>query len=185
MFGTEVAVLVADISGSTALYEAEGNEVAFNLISDCLDKMRAITEVHNGVFIHSKGDDVLCTFEVAQDAFDAAAEMMLITDGTPLSLHSGMDYGEVLWARGDVFGDCVNTTARLAGYAISGEFLCSHAFHAQLNPEYQAKMRFLEKWRFKGKAEGDRIYAYAGEGADHATQFSAADQSWNEPQEEA
>lgn len=175
MFGAEVAVLVADISGSTALYEKIGNEAAFNQISTCLDTMRASTERHGGRFIHSKGDDVLCTFALAGDAFAAAMEMMTQTQGSGLSLHSGLDFGQVLQARGDVFGDCVNTTARLAGYAISGEVLCSHSFYQQLNPDLQGKLRFLEKWRFKGKSEGERVYAFSGAGQEKATQFSMSD----------
>jgi len=172
MFGTQTAVLVADISGSTALYEAVGNETAFNQIAGCLDALRQITECHGGHFIHSKGDDVLCTFEDAEQSFVAASEILNLSLGSALSVHCGLDFGEILHARGDVFGDCVNTTARLAGYANPGEALCSQAYYAQLGQSQKTRLRYLETWRFKGKAEGAAVYSFQAEGLDSVTHYS-------------
>ncbi len=177
MLGTDTAVLVADISGSTALYESIGNAAAFNQIAACLDKLRQITESHGGRFVHSKGDDILCTFADPQPAFQAAAEMLTMAEDSALSVHCGMDFGPVLHARGDIFGDCVNTTARLAGYANPGEALCSQAFFQHLAEPQQAAMRFLEKWRFKGKAEGARVYSFAGLGMENATHYTSPAQT--------
>ncbi len=159
--GSEFAVLLVDISGSTALYERIGTPQAIEQVSLCLETLRQVIDSHGGEFIHSKGDDILCIFETADSALDAAIEMLDRVRKGPLSVHSGIDYGPLVRARGDVFGDSVNLAARLMALANSGEFLCSEAFYRQLGTAEQAKLQFLDKRRFKGKAETTDIYSYA------------------------
>lgn len=57
-----VAVLIADVCGSTPLYESSGNRKALDLIAECLDDISRVVEAEGGNVLHSKGDDVLCTF---------------------------------------------------------------------------------------------------------------------------
>ena len=64
----EVAILMADISGSSALYEDVGDTNALRLVGICLDNLRAIVEREGGTFIRSKGDDVLAIFADASAA---------------------------------------------------------------------------------------------------------------------
>lgn len=45
------AVLLADVVGSTLLYERIGDDAALLQVSDCLDAMRAIVAQHGGDFI--------------------------------------------------------------------------------------------------------------------------------------
>ncbi|MCP5075331.1 MAG: adenylate/guanylate cyclase domain-containing protein [Rhodobacteraceae bacterium] len=169
---TEVAVMVADISGSTALYESVGNAKALEQINACLTLLHDITRARGGQFVHSKGDDVVCVFEQSQNALDAVIEMFAKTRDSRLLVHAGIDFGPVIRTRGDVFGDCVNVTSRLAGLANSGEVLCSQNFRDQLDAAGKATLRFFDTWRFKGKSEGAHIYAFSDAGPGVETQIS-------------
>ena len=121
----EVAILLADISGSTPLYEAIGDAAAARQIVACRDELRSIIARRGGTFIQSRGDDVLCTFAEPSSALRAARELLARSSASQLAIHGGMHVGPVVHAHGDIFGDAVNLTARLAALARPGEMLTS------------------------------------------------------------
>lgn len=95
-FDVTVANVYADISGSTALCEKVGNTQARAQIAACLDLLRSVIAEHGGKFIHSRGDDVLCTFENPANAFSTVKDMLAQTATGNLSVHIGVDYGPAL-----------------------------------------------------------------------------------------
>lgn len=156
-----VAVLLADISGSTALYEDVGNVAALRLVSECLSLIRKSVDAHGGKFISSKGDDVLCTFETPEAAINVGIEVLEAIRGGPISLHAGIDFGPVILARDDVFGDSVNMAARLSTLAKSGEIICSQAFYTQLEGSHRALLRFFGTRQFKGRDAVSNVYLFS------------------------
>ncbi|GGE03207.1 hypothetical protein GCM10011390_22580 [Aureimonas endophytica] len=168
------SLLLADISGSTALYDTVGNEEGARRIHACLDAMRDAILAAGGRFVGAKGDDVLASFDAADAALTAAR---FILDAVPtggLAVHVGLHFGSVVSARNDIFGDAVNVTARLAGAANPGEVLISEDFVAQLLPEGRAALRPLAPMSLKGKplpmgvyslGQDTRIFEMAGRGA--------------------
>jgi class 3 adenylate cyclase len=157
----EVAVLMADISGSTALYEDVGDTEALRLVGICLDNLKSVVEHEGGTFIRSKGDDVLAVFADASDALRAGRTMLSKeTTGSSLGVHLGASFGRVIRARGDVFGDSVHTTARLASLAKPGEILVSHAFVEQLPESESRELQPLDNITLKGKDASTRVYAF-------------------------
>src|SRR5687768_16121573 len=73
--GVEAAVLLADVVGSTPLYESVGDAVAVGRIDDWRECMRALISGSGGEFVSSKGDDVLSIFEDPRAAFAAVSRM--------------------------------------------------------------------------------------------------------------
>ena len=71
-----VAVICADISGSTALYDKVGNVKAHAQITECLQILRDVIAEDGGEFVHSRGDDVICTFESPENAFETVKHML-------------------------------------------------------------------------------------------------------------
>ena len=67
---SEAAVLFADVSGSTKLYETAGDAVAHAAIEKCVGLMRDKTLQAQGRVIKTIGDEVMSAFPTA----DAAAE---------------------------------------------------------------------------------------------------------------
>ena len=121
----ELTTLFADVSGSTGIYEKLGDADGRNLVAGCVAELRRISEQHEGKFIKSNGDDIMCTFPSPQEASVAASGMQLFMDDfsthnspVPVSVRIGFQHGAVIHEEdGDVRGDSVNVAARLADYA--------------------------------------------------------------------
>ena len=117
---SEAAVLFADVSGSTKLYESAGNAVAHAAVESCVNLMKQKTQAAKGRVIKTIGDEVMSAFTSADDAADAAIEMQLAISELPpvgtttLGIRIGFNFGPVVERDGDVFGDAVNLAARLA-----------------------------------------------------------------------
>ncbi len=116
--------MFADVSGSTKLFEQRGDVVARKLISDLLDGLSRICQRFDGRVIKTIGDEIMCCFPNALDGVDAAVAMQryTATDATAVAEHLairiGLHHGDcLLESDGDVFGDAVNTAARMAKLA--------------------------------------------------------------------
>lgn len=154
-----VAVLIADVCGSTPLYESSGNLKALNLIAECLDSITGVVDEEGGTVLRSKGDDVLCTFPDANSAVRAASIMMEHQAGSPLDIHIGINYGPVVHDRGGIFGDVVNIAGRMQAMAKPGEIITTEAVYTELSEEFRRQVRLLDTQTVKGKSEPMNIYA--------------------------
>ena len=154
-----VAVLIADVCDSTPLYESSGDYKALDLIASCLDNISRIVDEEGGTVLRSKGDDVLCTFPDADSAVRAAARMMDDQMDSQLEIHVGINHGPVVQDRGGIFGDVVNTAARMQSLAKPGEIITTEAVYHQLSEDMRRQVRHLDSQTVKGKSEPMNIYA--------------------------
>ena len=152
------ALLLADVVGSTPLYERLGDDAALQQVSGCLDVIREIAGRHGGDFIYSKGDDVLSLFQKPEAALRAVCQISGQLTKGPLSARIGLHFGTVIRARGALFGDVVNVTARLSATANPGEVLISQSFFEALSAGSRGALRLLDKMAFKGKQELFDVY---------------------------
>lgn len=138
----EVAVVLIDITGYSALSARDEHSAV--IATTLLQKeCRHIADLRGGRVIKSTGDGALLAFDKAEDAALAVREIhAAYATGSAalslpeLSLHSGAHWGEVVELRdGDIYGQTVNTTARIADFAKAGEIMLSGAFAARLNLE--------------------------------------------------
>src|SRR4051812_32939762 len=112
-------VLFADVSGSTKLYESEGDKVAMMAITNCLDQLRQSAEASGGRVVKTIGDEVMVVFPTPDAAALAASSMQSAIDGLPavgatkLAVRIGFHCGPVIQSGNDLFGDTVNLAARL------------------------------------------------------------------------
>ena len=67
-----LAIVFADISGSTRLYESLGDQTARQLIAECLEVMTEQVAKYSGTVIKTIGDEIMCTFPSANQAVEAA-----------------------------------------------------------------------------------------------------------------
>jgi hypothetical protein len=155
----KLAVLFADISGSTALYESRGDEVARRLIAQCIAVMLREVQTHRGALIKTIGDEIMCTFGSAEDAFKAACGMQnavekgRFDDGVLMHIRVGFHYGDVIREEGDVFGDTVNVAARVAAITRASQIMTTQAVVDALSPESREKTRQIMRAEFRGKQE--------------------------------
>ena len=152
-------VLISDITGSTQLYEVENNAAALDQISAVLNRMRQIIEQSGGHCVKSQGDDVLSYFDQADQAFQAAMALIHEDWQGALSVHVGMYFGDILSKDGDIYGRPVNTAARLASLAKSGEILLGDECFDLLEPESKRQLALIGELQLKGKKEATRVYS--------------------------
>ena len=161
---TEAAVLFADVSGSTKLYELAGDAVAHAAIEKCVNLMREKTLGAKGRVIKTIGDEVMSTFPSADAAADAAIEMQLAiaqlppVGSTQIGIRIGFNFGPVVEREGDVFGDAVNLAARLAGVATKGQIISARDTVMLMSPMLKAATRAITTIQVKGKAQEIQVY---------------------------
>ena len=164
---TNLAILFADVSGSTKLFETLGDATARVKVAECLEKLTIVTNKHSGTVIKTIGDEIMCTFPTAEDAASAAWEMHEVleedvTEGvsnnTPIAIRVGFHFGPTLMEGGDVFGDAVNVAARMAAQAKGGQIITTHSTIELLTPVMRASARFVDRAPIKGKKEEIEIY---------------------------
>jgi len=155
----KLAVLFADICGSTALYDRLGNDLARRLISQCLEVLCAELPAQQGVLIKTLGDEVMCTFPSALQAFDAACAMQRMMEksqfegGHKLMVRIGFHFGEVIAEAADVHGDTVNVAARVAEITRATQIMTTLAVAKNLPMDQRASLRQVMRAEFKGKQE--------------------------------
>ena len=160
-----MAILFADVCGSTRIYERHGDAKARRLIGRCIELMTAATVEHGGTLIKTIGDEVMCRFPGAGEAAAAALDMqervasaVLTTFGGSLSIHVGFHFGEVVEEGGDVFGDAVNVAARMVNLAKADQVLTTAATVELLSPEQRKGARQIARAEVKGKSEKIDVY---------------------------
>ena len=155
----DAAVLLADVVGSTPLYESAGNDIALGQIAEWRERLCALVRSNGGEFISSKGDDVLSIFSDAAGAFSTASQMRA-QRSVPISFHAGLHYGPIIRVGNDIYGDAVNMTARLASIANPGEVIMSQSFVDLLAAYERQSLSSLDKMTFKGKSQPCNIYTF-------------------------
>jgi class 3 adenylate cyclase len=152
-----LAILFADISGSTMLYETLGNGMARQIVVRCLAIMSSRLEAHRGTLIKTIGDEIMCTFPSAETALHAACDMQdAVENGkpggeTPIYVRIGFNYGEVIHDASDVHGDAVNVAARITQVARARQILATAAVIEALPPELRLRARHIRQARIKGR----------------------------------
>jgi adenylate cyclase len=148
-----IAVLFADICGSTRLYENAGDRQAMTMTASCLQEMESCILYQAGNVIEVRGDGILATFETAEAALLAARDIRESTLGRPLSVHAGIHLGATLLAGNSIFGDTVNVAARMADLAKANEIILSQDAYDALSASAQFGIRSLGPVVVKGKTE--------------------------------
>jgi len=173
------AILFADVSGSTALYEKLGDQRALAGIEAVLSELRKAIALHRGQVVKTIGDEVMAVFATADGAMQAACDMQTRIAGIPptdnlrLAIRVGFHYGPAIEDKGDFFGDAVNTAARMAGLAKGGQVITNSPTVDALSPLLRASTRDLDTMPVKGKQEEIRIFEVVWQDSDDLTALAA------------
>ena len=157
----EVAILFADVVGSTQLYEQLGDVKAREMVGRCLEIMREATEVNRGNVIKTMGDEVMSTFPQADDAMSAAKRMQetisndasLAHDHGHVAIRIGCHYGPVVQEQRDIFGSAVHTANRMTSQAKAKQIITTLAMVERLSADWQAVARQIDVATVRGKAD--------------------------------
>jgi adenylate cyclase len=162
----ELAILFADVVGSTRLYELMGDLRARDMVAICIDVMRTATEQHQGTVIKTMGDEVMATFADADQALNAAAQMQqqisrhsqLKVEGQPVALRIGCHFGPVVLENRDVFGATVHTANRMTSQAKAMQIMITAQMVERLAPQWRTAVRQVDVATLKG--QGNEVVLY-------------------------
>ena len=180
-----LAVLFADVSGSTKLYESLGDNEALATIGRCVALMSSVCVEHGGRVVKTIGDEVMAVFASADKAAQAAAEMQTRVSehapvgGSRLAIRVGFHLGPAIETSGDVFGDSVNVASRMAALAKREQIILSSHTAAALAPWLRARVREVDTLSVKGKAQDIGIFELIWQDSD--ADLTAVATRWKPP----
>jgi adenylate cyclase len=154
-----VAILMADLSGYSALTEAHGAVSA----ADLIDKYIGIAEncLVGDCRLHQQTGDELMFVSDSADVMLATAQRLAAETASEehfLQVHGGMHYGKVLKRGGNYFGTAINLAARIAAKAIAGTFYCSAEFVDSVTDKSAGTFQSQGNYRLKNISEEKEIF---------------------------
>ena len=159
MIETERTLLIADLSGYTALTETHGAMHASEIVLR-FDQMAEASLEPGVVIVDRVGDQVLCAGVDTHAVLRSALRLCAVVEREPgfLAVQAGMHRGPVVERSGRLFGAPVNLTARLAAQASGGQILCTEAIAAAAREHPGVEARFVGERRFKNVTAAVIVY---------------------------
>jgi adenylate cyclase len=158
------AILFADISGSTALYDRLGNELALQLVTRTIGILTGEMAARQGKLIKTIGDEIMCVFPNAIAAVDAACAMQAAVEKQysggkhPIHVRIGIHCGEVILEGGDAWGDTVNIAARITSITRARQVMTTHKVVELLPERLRKNARQVMRTEFRGKEEAFDVF---------------------------
>jgi len=163
----EVAIVFADVVGSTQLYDKFGDTKASETVALCLDVMKDATHQYNGTVIKTIGDEVMSTFPTVEEAMGAAVMMQARIsadtkqeDRITVSIRIGCHYGPVVQEQNDIFGAAVHTANRMTSQAKARQIVISGGTVEQMSPELKKQTRQIDVATVRGKLDEVALYEF-------------------------
>jgi class 3 adenylate cyclase len=126
--------------------------------------MTGVLPDFQGTLIKIIGDEIMCTFPTAEQAFHAACAMQSAVekaryqDGDPMHIRIGFHYGEVIRDSGDVYGDTVNLAARVSATTRKSQIMATQAVVDILPPDLRDRTSKLVRAETKDKQAPFNIF---------------------------
>lgn len=159
-----IAILIADLTGYTALTETHGSVSA----ADLIDRFQAIIEtcLVGDSRVHERtGDEVMIISKSADFLLSTALMMIKKTsiEENFLQIHGGLHYGKILIRNNSYFGTTINLASRIASKAEPGIFWCSEEFVNSLNDKSLTTFHSKGKHAFKNINEEKEMFKISPE----------------------
>ena len=154
-----IAILIADLAGYTALTETHGAAGAADMIDSYLDIVNS-SLIGDSHLQEQTGDEVMIISTSADQLLATAQNLVEAASGKNnfLQVHGGLHYGPILKRNNRFFGTTINMAARIAGKAKPGTIWCSQDYINAL--QYKAHPRFQSKGKhhFKNISEANDVF---------------------------
>ena len=154
-----IAILIADLSGYTALTETHGAVAA----ADLIDKYIGIVEnclIGDSRLHERTGDEVMIVSD-SPDFLLATALMIgkkAADEENFLQVHGGLHYGKLLKRANNYFGSAINLTSRIAAKANAGTFWCSKEYLNALSNKLACTMESKGNHFFKNISQEKEVF---------------------------
>jgi class 3 adenylate cyclase len=162
----ELAIVFADVVGSTQLYESLGDDGARETVQLCVDCMKEATTEFRGEVIKTIGDEVMSTFPTADDAINASSQMQQRIsssdftgrDDIRVAIRIGCHFGHVAVEKNDIFGVAVNIANRMTSQAKAGQIITTAGTVELLNDDWQSVVRQIGVATLRGQMDEVALY---------------------------
>ena len=159
------AILYADVVDYSQL-SGDDEDATHRKLSEFLDLITHTIESSRGKVIHYAGDAVLAMFNAVVDACHSASviqdKLQVLNSDLPpgrrLQFRIGINLGDVIEDRGDIYGDGVNVAARLESIADPGGICISASVYDQIKGKMGLRFEDMGECELKNIAEKIRSY---------------------------
>lgn len=159
------AILYADVAGYSRLTGAD-EDATHRTLSEYLDLISTTIESHHGQVMHYAGDAVLAKFDATVDAVSGAVAIQNdlktrnqdIPDKQKVQFRIGVNLGDVIEDRGDIYGDGVNVAARLEGLVDPGGICISESVRTAIGKKLPLDYEYMGQQAVKNIEEPVRTY---------------------------
>ena len=159
------AIFYADVAGYSRLTGAD-EDATHRTLSEYLDLISTTIESHQGQVMHYAGDAVLAKFDAVVDAMSATVAIQSelrtrnqdLPDDRKVQFRIGVNLGDVIEDRGDIYGDGVNVAARLESLADPGGVCISDAVRSAVGKKLDLAYEDMGEQEVKNITEPVRTY---------------------------
>ena len=167
------AILYADVAGYARL-TGDDEDATHRRLREYLDLIAKTIDDHHGQVMHYAGDAVLAKFDAVVDALSSAVsiqnELETRNEDLPnerkVQFRIGVNLGDVIEDRGDIYGDGVNVAARLESLADAGGICISESVRTAIGKKLELDYEFMGEQQVKNIEEPVRAYRVLLDGAD-------------------
>ncbi len=165
-FAKVISVMFTDLKGSTTITENEGDLAMRMMLKKHNDTLIPIIEKNKGTLVKTMGDGTMSYFQEAQNAVQSAVEFQIAMDRlnmdkafkSPVLVRIGVNTGEGIVEKDDIYGDVVNVASRFESSANAGEIYISETTYNAMTDKTAIYCRFIKTTTLKGKSEPFKIY---------------------------
>ena len=161
-----ITVMFTDLKGSTTITETQGDLATRMMLKQHNDALKPIISNNNGILVKTMGDGTMSYFSDAQSAVLAACQFQEAIDtmnmekkfSTQILVRIGINTGEGIVEKNDIYGDVVNVASRFESSADAGEIYISESTYNGMEDKTAVYCRFIKTTTLKGKKEPFKVY---------------------------
>ena len=164
--GVQTTVVFTDLHGSTAVFEALGNALATETVTEITTWIARQCVQSGGRVVKTLGDGVLAMFPDGQSAVNAVVEiqrthssrLLRLDPELRMPMRIGVASGEVEIVAGDCYGDAVNVASRLCDLCGPYQIWANAAALVLARESQGTSFRVLGPINIRGRAEPCIVY---------------------------
>jgi adenylate cyclase len=160
------AVMVADVAAYSRLMSVNELKTHHQFQGHLNELVRPLMDVHHGHLVKTTGDGFLAEFDSATSAVECAVQFQrgmltrnsVVGRSDRLEFRIGINVGEVIFDRDDLYGDEVNIAARLEKLAKPGGIAISRAVYRSARRQPHLSFEPLGAVRVRNIPEAVSVY---------------------------
>lgn len=166
-FSQNITLMFTDIKGSTTFFETYGDIEGRVMVQKHNEMLFPIIDKYQGRIIKTIGDAIMAAFNEPVSAVRSAIDMQQALleynrnkkeKKDKIHIRIGINTGEGLVEKHDIYGDVVNVAARIESLTQPDDIMISAQTYDDVRKTDDIICRFVNKIKIKGRAEPVEVY---------------------------